>query len=138
MPGGTPLNHTARMKAIASAVPVAYPHDGDAREKGSGEPLADLYRAEGLNMLSGHATHPGGGCSTEAGITAMLARMRTGRFKVAMHLAEWLDEFRVYHWKDGLIVKVNDDLMSASRIAVMDYRYAKAVELGARPRRNMP
>ncbi len=138
MSGGTPLNHAARMKAIAPAVPVAHPYDGDAREKGSGEPLADLYRAEGLNMLPGHATHATGGYSTEAGILEMLSRIRTGRFKVAAHLAEFFDEFRVYHRKDGLIVKMNDDIMSATRVAVMDHRFAKPVEFGGRPLRNTP
>ncbi len=103
-----------------------------------GEPLANLYRAEGLNMLPGHATHATGGYSTEASILEMLSRMRTGRFKVAAHLAEWFDEFRAYPRKDGLIVKVNDDIMSATRVAVMDHRSAKPVEFGARPRRNAP
>jgi hypothetical protein len=51
--------------------------------------------------------------------------MRSGRFKVASHLSDWFEEFRLYHRKDCVIVKVNDDLMSATRIAVMGRRYAK-------------
>jgi hypothetical protein len=61
MTGGTPLNHAARIKAIAPFAPISYPHDGAAREKSSGVALADVYRREGLNMLGGHATHIGGG-----------------------------------------------------------------------------
>lgn len=130
MSGGTPLNHAARIKAIAPNVPVAWPHDGAAREAGSGEQLATLYKREGLRMLPSHATHPTGGYSTEAGITDMLARMRESRFKVAAHLADWFEEFRSYHRDKGLIVKVNDDLMSATRIAVMAHRKANVDPLG--------
>jgi hypothetical protein len=135
MAGGTPLNHAPRTKAIASAVPAAWPHDSAAREPGSGEPLAQLYKAEGLNVLPNLATHAAGGFSTEAGIMEMLSRMQSGKFKVCAHLADWFEEFRGYHRKDSLIVKVNDDLMSATRIRVMDHRYAKAVEFGGRRRR---
>lgn len=131
MSGGTPLNQAARMRSIAGGVPVAWPHDGTQREKGSGEPLAALYKAEGLWMLPQHATHATGGYSTEAGIMEMLSRMRDGRFKVAAHLSDWWDEFRGYHRKDGQIVKINDDLMSATRIAVMMRRSAKSVPLGS-------
>src|SRR5262245_30447848 len=54
-----------------------------------------------------------------------LGGMKTGRFKVSAHLVEWFEEFRRYHRKDGLIVKTFDDLMSATRIAVMDHRHAR-------------
>jgi hypothetical protein len=120
------------MKAVAAAVPVAWPHDGTQRDKGSGEALAAIYKAEGLAMLSQHATHASGGYSTEGGILEMLARMRDGRFKVASHLSDWWDEFRGYHRKDGLIVKLNDDLMSATRIAVMARRHARDMPIGSR------
>ena len=126
------------MKAVAAAVPVAWPHDGAAREHGSGEPLAALYKAEGLVMLPQHATHPSGGYSTEAGIMEMLGRMREGRFKVASHLSDWWDEFRGYHRKDGLIVKLNDDLLSATRIAIMARRHARDGQIGSRVRRRDP
>jgi hypothetical protein len=131
MAGGTPLNHAAAMKAVAANVPVAWPHDGAAREHGSGEPLAALYKAQGLRMLQEHATHASGGYSTEGGILEMLSRMRDGRFKVSAHLADWFDEFRGYHRKDGLIVKINDDLMSATRIATMPRRFSKDVPFGS-------
>ena len=60
----------------------------------------------------------------------MLTRMRDGRFKVASHLSDWWDEFRGYHRDKGMIVKINDDLMSATRIAVMDRRHARVPEGG--------
>jgi hypothetical protein len=130
--GGVPATHASRMNAIARNIPVAYPHDGTAREKGSGETLASIYKREGLSMLPSHATHPGGGYSTEAGIMEMLTRMRSGQFKVASHLSDFWDEFRGYHRKDGQIVKLNDDLMSAARIATTARRHAKAGLIGSR------
>jgi hypothetical protein len=109
-----------------------WPKDAGDREKGSGEPIKKLYKDEGLRMLDVHATWPDGSISTEAGILEWDERERTGRLKVARHLSEWLEERRFYHRKDGQIVKIKDDLMSATRFALMMKRYAKAVTLGAR------
>jgi hypothetical protein len=130
MSGGVPSGHASRMNAIARGVPVAFPHDGSARDKGSGDELAAIYKREGLAMLGTHATHSSGGYATEPGITEMLTRMRDARFKVASHLSDWFDEARQYHRKEGQIIKLNDDLMSATRIAVMARRYAKAGGIG--------
>lgn len=124
-----PLQHAAAMKPIGRSVPVAWPQDGTARES-SGDPLAAAYRAQGLNMLHDHATWVGGGLSTEAGIMEMQDRMTTSRLKVADHLSDWFEEFDLYHRKDGLIVKVKDDLLSATRIGIMMKRYARPVALG--------
>ena len=121
---GLVMGHAARMKRTAPKVKVAWPHDGHVVERGSGEDLASLYKAEGLEMLPTHATHATGNFSTEAGIQEMLSRMRSGSFRVASHLHEWWEEFRTYHREDGKIVKLDDDLMSATRIAVMDRRRA--------------
>jgi hypothetical protein len=54
----------------------------------------------------------------------MYDRMTTGRLRVFSHLNDWWEEFRLYHRKDGLIVKVNDDLMSATRYGMMMRRKA--------------
>jgi hypothetical protein len=70
-------------------------------------------------MLPKHAPHKTGGYFTEPGIVEMLTRLRDGRLKVAPNLHLWSEEFEMYHRKDGLIVKENDDLMSATRIGVM-------------------
>ncbi len=61
----------------------------------------------------------------EAGLMEMLDRMQTGRLKVAKHLQDWWEEFRLYHRKDGKVVAVGDDLMSATRYGVMMLRRAK-------------
>jgi len=41
----------------------------------------------------------------------MLDRMETGRFKVFRHLTDWFEEFRLYHRKEGRVVKEHDDMM---------------------------
>lgn len=125
-----PLHHALAMKPIGGEVPVAWPQDGAAREKGTGIPLMELYRAQGLKMIHEHAQWESGGNSTEAGIKEMEERFATGRLKVAHHLSDWFEEFLSYHRKDGIIVKSRDDLMSATRVGIMHKRFSKAVQLG--------
>lgn len=81
-------------------------------------------------MLDEHATHEQGGNGVEAGIMEMLERMQTGRLKVFRHLEDWMSEFRLYHRKDGKIVKERDDLMSATRYAIMMKRFASPEPTG--------
>jgi hypothetical protein len=120
-----PAIHAAAINAWGNWVPVSWPHDGLQHDKGSGEQLAAQYRALGVNMLPERATHAEGGNGVEAGLMDMLERMETGRFKVFKGLNDWFEEFRLYHRLDGKIVKERDDLMSATRYAVMMLRFAK-------------
>lgn len=122
------LIHGASIKARGDWVPVSWPHDGLQRDKGSGEQLMAQYKAQGLNMLKERATFEDGSNGVEAGLADMLARMQTQRFKVFGHLADWFEEFRLYHRKDGMVVKQSDDLMSATRYALMMRRHAKTQE----------
>jgi hypothetical protein len=55
----------------------------------------------------------------------MLDRMQTGRWKVFSTCGGWLQEFRLYHRLDGLIVKERDDRISASRYGLMMLRFAQ-------------
>ena len=128
----TPVFHAATIKAKGKTIPVAWPHDGLQHDKGSGEQLANIYRSHDVAMLKDKATFPDGSNGLEAGITMMLERMQTGRLKVAEHLTEWWDEFRMYHRKDGLIVKERDDLLSATRYGLMMLRKAEVID---RPRK---
>lgn len=121
----TPLIHAHALKPWGERLVWAWPHDGLAHDKGSGEALKDQYEAHGLNMLPGHATFEDGGNGVEAGLMAMLDRMQTARLKVFAHLAEWFEEFRLYHRKDGLVVKQADDLLSATRYGLMCLRFAE-------------
>jgi phage terminase large subunit-like protein len=105
-------------------VPCAYPHDGDNREKSSGRTLADQYRELGVNMLPDPVKHQDGGNSVEAGISDMLNRMQTGRFKVFSNQGNFFEEFRLYHRRNGVIYKVDEDLIDAVRYGIMGIRYA--------------
>ena len=119
-----PAIHAAAIKAWGEW-PVSWPHDGLQHDKGSGQQLADQYRNQGLKMLGEQASHAEGGNGVEAGLMDILERMETGRFKVFSSLNDWFEEFRLYHRKDGKIVKERDDIMSATRYAVMMLRSAK-------------
>lgn len=123
----TPVIHAAAIKPWGEWLPVAWPHDGlqhKVSDKASAEQLKTLYANQGLKMLAEMATHPGGGNGLEAGVMDMLDRMKTGRWKVFATCGRWLQEFRLYHRVDGLIVKERDDVISASRYAYMMRRFA--------------
>lgn len=120
------------IKKRGAWIPIAWPHDGMKEDPKSGKSFYKLYIDEGLtNFLPKHFSNPpgpgqkDGGQGVEIGITELINRMETGRFKVFSHLKEWFDEKRIYHRKDGKIVKLRDDLMSATRYAVMSLRFAK-------------
>lgn len=122
----TPLIHAAAVKPWGDWFLWAWPHDGLQHDKGSGKQLAQLYRDQGLRLASEHAQFPDDrGNGLEAGVMLMLERMLQGRLKVFSNLTEWFEEFRMYHRKDGLIVKERDDLMSATRYALMMLRIAR-------------
>ena len=65
-----------------------------------------------------------GSNSVEEGLMAMLQAMENGKFKVFSTLSDWFEEFRMYHRKDGKVVALRDDLMSATRYAFQSQRYA--------------
>ena len=54
-----------------------------------------------------------------------MERMKTSRLKVYDHLNDWFEEFRLYHRRDGRVVKEGDDLMAATRYALMMLRHAR-------------
>lgn len=134
----TPVIHAAAIKPWGDWIPCSWPHDGFQHDKGSGEQLAAQYGAQGLNMLAENAQWEAGGNGVEAGIAEMLDRMLTGRWKVFSTCTEWLEERRLYHRKDGKIVKERDDVLSASRYALMMLRHAEVKPTPyAKPKRDM-
>lgn len=116
--------HAAALKPWGLWLPWSWPHDGN-NDTAAGENLAAQYKAQGLAFLPERATFLDGSNSVEAGLMDMLDRMVTGRWKVFSNCLEWFEEFRLYHRKDGKIVKERDDVISASRYAMMMLRYAK-------------
>ena len=67
----------------------------------------------------------------------MLTRMETGRFKVFSHLHDFFEEFRLYHRRDGKVVKEGDDLLCAVRYGIMMQRFAETI-YRKRERRTRP
>jgi hypothetical protein len=127
-----PAIHAAAIRGFRG--PIAWPHDGLQHDKGSGQRIAKLYRDQGLPMLPEMATFPDGSNGVEAGVTEMAQRMETGRWRVAEHLEDWFEEYELYHRAPvgklglGQIVKIRDDLLSASRYGMMMLRFARRVE----------
>lgn len=123
--GFSPMpEHANWVKQRHPELPVAWPKDAHEREKSSGEEIAKLYKKQGLKMLSKHAQFESGSVSVEAGIMEMQDRMTSGRFKVFRTCSLFMEEFRQYHRKEGQIIKLKDDLISAVRYAIMMKRYA--------------
>jgi phage terminase large subunit-like protein len=121
----SPILHAAAIRPWGKELRWAWPRDGKRETlEGAGVALAEQYRAQALNMLHEHAQFEDKSVSVEAGLMAMLTRMQTGKFKVFKHLNDWWEEFRLYHRKDGLVVKEGDDLMCATRYALMMLRFA--------------
>ena len=137
----TPIIHAAALKPWGKLagggqwLPWQWPRDGHNETlAGAGEALAMQFKVQGLLMAGQHAQFADGSVSVEAGLMAMLDRMQTKRFKVFRHLNEWFEEFRLYHRKDGKVVKEMDDLMAATRYGVMMLRHARVKPLDERMR----
>lgn len=125
----TPAEHVAVLrtwdKGERGTLSWAWPHDGLQTEKGTGRALASQYREHGLNVLPAPITFANGSNSVEAGLVELYARMQSGTLKVFASCPDWFEEFRLYHRKEGRVVKVQDDLMAATRYAFMGLRFAK-------------
>lgn len=120
----TAVYHAAALKKHGLWIPTAWPHDGLQKDKGSGIALKDQYRAHGTYMLKEHAHYKDErGNHVDPGLIEMLEWMRTGRFKVLRSCSQWFEEKRLYHRKDGQVVKKQDDLISATRYAFIMRRH---------------
>lgn len=142
--GETPVYHAAEFSKKGKWIPIAWPHDGHQRDKGSGKELYRQYAESGANMLPksaryakypGEKTERGGSQPQEPIVMEVLERMKTGRFKVHEQCTEFWDEFRSYHRKDGKLVPKLDDVLKAVFYAVMMKRFAIPRIV---PRRNIP
>lgn len=128
------LGHSDRIKRMGGGLhtgmlPVAYPHDGLGTEKTSGKQIIETYREYDLNLLSMTARYDddvGGGQSREKNAMEIYDRIKSCRFKVFDHLSDFFEEYRNYHRKDGKIVPIMDDILSATFYAYMMRRYAMA------------
>lgn len=129
----TPIEHGAGLRPWGKDLCWAWPRDGKRETlEGAGIALAEQYRDQGLNLLHEHAQFEDGSVSVEAGLMMMLDRMRMGKLKVFKEHLDWWEEFRLYHRKDGKVVKEGDDLMCATRYALMMLRYASTKSFSER------
>jgi len=124
-----PAVHAQNIRNRPAFIPVAWPHDGNRRDSMGNPGLAEQYRNLGCNMLAFHFENPPalgetkGGNSIEVGIMDIFQKMEDEKFKVFSTLGDWFEEFRMYHRKDGKIIPLRDDLMSATRYAIMSLRF---------------
>lgn len=92
-----------------------------------GAKILDEYRKLGLNLKLPNK-------AVNAGISTVLSRMNTGRFKVFRTCFEWFEEFRAYSYrevrdgKEPAIVKLNDHLMDCARYAVVEIDESATIE----------
>jgi len=126
------------IKAKGAWIPCMWPHDGmSADDKGRDRSKRRTLEDEGVNMHESWFTNPpapeqkegSGGNSVEIGLLEMLTRMETGRLKIFSTCREFFKEKAQYHrkMKGGKteVVKLNDDVISALRYAVMSLRHAR-------------
>lgn len=126
--GLMPYAHAATLRHWGK-IKWAWPHDGLQIQRAGkeGKQLAQMYRDEGLDLISTHAQYPDErGNGLEESITDISSRIETGRFKVFDHCHDFFEEYRYYHRKDGIVVKERDDAISAARYATMCLRYAES------------
>lgn len=116
-------------------IPFAYPHDlmrdsgvsvsRDKLKQTEGYRYKQMYEDEGVNLTPTNAKTQDGSTRVEVGIVEIRQRMLEGRFKVAKHLSEWFKEKDVYRYaEDGKPIKEKDDLLDATRYAIIMLRYA--------------
>lgn len=138
-----PAAHVDAIQQWGKWIPVAWPHDGANREKGTGDELQKVYRDKGLNLLPWKATNApdgalaqaegDGGNSVEKSVLAMLDDMYQSKIKAFNTCQTWFKEKRLYH-RDlkAKIVRMHEDMICASRYGHMMIRHARVESV--RPR----
>ena len=123
------LYHCQRIHSMTRGlkIPIAWPHDGNQHDKGSGLPLAQQYKNFGANMMARHAVNHGTDHNNvEPALEEMRELMYSSKLAIAGHNTELLEELRAYHRDENFrIVKQRDDLVSALRYAIMMKRSGK-------------
>jgi len=113
----------AEVAVHASAIKARYPGgfvlpgaiDPASRGRGQadGKQLLKLYRKEGLRVIEADN-------AVTAGTDEVRSRLATGRLKIASHLSDFFDEYRIYRRDEkGRIIKEHDHYMDALRYLVM-------------------
>jgi phage terminase large subunit-like protein len=125
------LYHTQRIHSMTRGlrIPIAWPHDGNQHDKGSGLSLSLQYKNFGANMMVGHAVnHRTKTNAVEPALEEMRELMFGGKLAIASHNGELPEELRNYHRDENFrLVKQRDDLVSALRYGIMMRRQGKAL-----------
>ncbi|MBI1362703.1 MAG: DNA packaging protein [Proteobacteria bacterium] len=109
----TPAQHAASIHTRGEWIPGVCDPAGQSQSQHDGKSLMEVYSQQGLYLTQADN-------GVEAGLMAVLERMRTGRLKVFNTLEGWWQEFRLYRRdENGRIVKRSDHLMDATRYLVM-------------------
>jgi hypothetical protein len=123
------LYHTQRIHSMTRGlrIPVAWPHDGNVHDKGSGLGLAQQYRGFGANMMSVHAKNHGTNDNrVEPGLQEIKELMFVGKLHIGGHNSELIEQIRMYHRdQDFRVVKERDHLIDAMRYAIMMRRQGR-------------
>lgn len=136
-------DHAFAINATDDWVPVAWPHDGEIRDRGSGLQLHKIYRRQHrVNMLSKSARYQndkGGPQAQWPIIEEFRLRIEGGRFKAFRTCGHFTEEYRSYHTRNGKIVAKRDDVLKATFYALMMLRYAQSpVAAGASRNKQTP
>ena len=128
-------------------IPVVWPHDAGKADRQSGRPMAEIMREKHkVNMLPNVFSNPPsagepegkGGQGVEVGIFEMYNAMESGSLKVFSTCSEFFREKNIYHRKEGKIVALRDDIMSAARYAFQSTRFADIRMAKVRRRKVVP
>ena len=131
----TPAEHSLVLRTWGADLRFSWPKDGENITAGSeGIAVAQLFRNCEIKMLRDHAQFVATDASRrnrqsivshERGIQEMNERMQSGRLKIFRTCRKWMEEKRQYHRKDSKVVKIEDDLLDATRYVLMMLRYAR-------------
>lgn len=111
-----------------TVIPVVVPHDAFKRMggdgAGSGKKFVQLLTEYGLNIINQPFSNPPDSDgktsnSVEYGVNHMLKYMEAGKFKVFATCTKFLQETKLYCRNDGKINDRNDDMISATRYAML-------------------
>ncbi|MEL6467092.1 MAG: terminase family protein [Pseudomonadota bacterium] len=127
----TQENHALNWKGqFHGAVPVAWPGDGEKRvediETKGLISIKDRYRKLGVMMTGSAVRLPTGGNSLEGSVRMMDDLMQQGKWRVFSTCPDWFAEKARYRREKkgdlgrAIIVKVFDDVLDASRYAMME------------------
>ena len=116
------------LRGKGSQIPVVWPHDGlNGTLAGGGSSLASQFTNEGVAMEIDPFKNPMDQAGkqdnrVQPGLTEILTRLQTGRFKVFSTCTAFFNEYETYQYdpkKEGQVIKRNDDLMDATRYATL-------------------